>query len=431
MKASRFNVPINYEGCVILYNSFKDNFILLDPKLYELFIKSVSEDKISNLIDSHPDFYNTLKINGQIIDKNIDEILELKKVSEKKDNDDSRFQLTINPTTNCNFKCWYCYENHNKNSKMSFNIQKNVLLFIDNLLKSDKLIRNFHISFFGGEPLLYFHECVLPIMTKSKEICQNYNVMFSTSFTTNGFLINQNIATELKKYFVEHIQITLDGHEKEHNLIRRNKNGSGSYKKIIENIFLLSKNSIKVFIRINYSNKNIENIKNIAQDFLHFDTNALEYITFSFHKVWQEKDTKILRDRVIDNINYFRELGFKATSNLIPNYVFNPCYADKRNHALINFNGDVFKCTARDFKTENKEGVLTENGIQWNEKYYDRLNIKFKNIPCMDCIIMPICNGGCSQHAIENRGKNYCVYNFDRERMLEVALYKCIESFEG
>ncbi|WP_134790028.1 SPASM domain-containing protein, partial [Flavobacterium psychrophilum] len=97
------------------------------------------------------------------------------------------------------------------------------------------------------------------------------------------------------------------------------------------------------------------------------------------------------------------------------------CYADKRNHATLNYNGDVFKCTARDLESKSKEGYLNEEGIiEWNEKFEDRMDSKFKNPPCLKCSILPICNGGCSQQAIEHKGIEYCVYNFDENRKLDI-----------
>ena len=103
-------------------------------------------------------------------------------------------------------------------------------------------------------------------------------------------------------------------------------------------------------------------------------------------------------------------------------FVRNSCYADKKNHATINYNGDLFKCTARDFETKNREGFLDENGnLVWNEKYDVRLNSKFKNKPCLDCRILPICNGGCSQQALEHIGIDYCVNDFDEIKKTNIV----------
>lgn len=45
------------------------------------------------------------------------------------------------------------------------------------------------------------------------------------------------------------------------------------------------------------------------------------------------------------------------------------CYGDHANHFIVNYNGDLYKCSARDFTKENREGVLTSDGdLEWNEK---------------------------------------------------------------
>jgi uncharacterized protein len=105
------------------------------------------------------------------------------------------------------------------------------------------------------------------------------------------------------------------------------------------------------------------------------------------------------------------------------------CYGDHRNHATINYNGEVFKCTARDFTNANSEGMLSDNGrIIWNDKFEKRMNIKFKNKPCLECKIMPLCNGGCSQQAIENEGVDYCIYDFDEDKKKKMVIEKFLEA---
>jgi uncharacterized protein len=98
---------------------------------------------------------------------------------------------------------------------------------------------------------------------------------------------------------------------------------------------------------------------------------------------------------------------------------------------VINYNGDVFKCTARDFTTKRRDGFIDENGeLVWeNDSLNKRMNAKFKNKPCLKCRLLPVCNGGCSQHAIENIDENgeageYCVHEFDESRKDQVVFDK-------
>ncbi|XOD68492.1 MAG: hypothetical protein ACMUEM_05105 [Flavobacteriales bacterium AspAUS03] len=60
-------------------------------------------------------------------------------------------------------------------------------------------------------------------------------------------------------------------------------------------------------------------------------------------------------------------------------------------------------CTVHYFTWEIKEGILSSQGIvNWNEKYYQRFDAKFKNLSCLKYLILPICKGDCSQQAIES-----------------------------
>lgn len=68
---------------------------------------------------------------------------------------------------------------------------------------------------------------------------------------------------------------------------------------------------------------------------------------------------------------------------------------------IVNYNGDVYKCTARDFAKTKREGKLNEDGtITYEESYYKRMNALYSNKTCQECIIFPICDV-CSQKRLE------------------------------
>lgn len=91
----------------------------------------------------------------------------------------------------------------------------------------------------------------------------------------------------------------------------------------------------------------------------------------------------------------------------------------------INYNGEIFKCTARDFTDSTGEGRVDVDGsIVLNDRYEKRLNAKFNNPPCRECRILPLCGGGCSQQALEHEDVDYCVYNFDEEQKTQAIVNK-------
>ncbi|GAL77299.1 arylsulfatase regulator [Algibacter lectus] len=340
------------------------------------------------------------------------------------DINDELFSLMVLPTMNCNFKCWYCYESHIKGSKMQEPALNKIKLLLNNKFNTMQNMKNFHLSYFGGEPLLYFDDVVLPTLRHTYNLSKQHNISLFTHFTTNGFLINDYVMENLVKYEVNSFQITFDGNKENHNKVRYVSKTRGSYDGIVSNIKRLVRSNIKVSLRINYTNDNIDGLYDILDSFQDLSMDNRKKITLHMQRVWQEKKTEGLFQKSRQVSDKFNEFGFQLPNPKALNTLRQSCYADKKYQAAINYNGDVFKCNARDFKKENREGILNDKGeIEWNAQFYDRMSIKLKNKPCQECSIMPICGGGaCSQYALERKNEDFCIHDFDEKSKKNVIL---------
>ncbi|VDH03006.1 radical SAM/SPASM domain-containing protein [Bergeyella zoohelcum] len=430
MKYSQFNTMLPYDGGYALYNSFENKVIFLEYELKEILHAAVQEG-IESLATVHPEFYAYLVQENFLVENDVDEIQKVKDISIKVDNNHRMFFLTINPTMNCNFKCWYCYETHIKDSK--FEVSDSIKKFISHQTSQPEM-ETFTLSFFGGEPLLYFKKDVVPILDHAVEECTKNNISLHISFTTNGYLIDEYfIEYFVKKNLHIGLQITFDGYGEEHDKVRFVNQKKGSYKEIVRNIKkLLEYSHFFVRARINYTNENLQNCHKIIEDFNTVPREIRENnLLFDFHRVWQNDQLDNLSEVLKDNESRMREQGFKTSATYSPNNVQDSCYADKRNSVTVNYNGDLYKCTARDFLPENRVGFLSEEGeLIWeNNSLERRMQSKFNNAPCLKCKILPLCNGGCSQHAIEHLeiGDEYCVYHGDENEKDKVILTKIEE----
>lgn len=51
----------------------------------------------------------------------------------------------------------------------------------------------------------------------------------------------------------------------------------------------------------------------------------------------------------------------------------------------------------------------SDGNIIWNSLHSKRDEVRIQNKQCKQCSVFPICGGGCSQIALENAGKDYCI----------------------
>lgn len=359
----------------------------------------------NNLEIKNNTLFKNLKAAGFLIDDSIDEFNIL---LHRRNNDvfynNNVFRLTILPTLECNFNCWYCYEKH-PTSKMTDKTLKSLILYIDNIIKTKPMYK-FQLDWFGGEPLLYFDEVIYPMSQIIKKMLSKSNIQFANTITTNGYLIN-NYIENLNEINLNDFQITLDGTRNVHNRIRHIKNNVGSYDMILNNINNLCSvvNDISVTLRINYTNETLNGLASIIDDIK--DENKHK-ITIVMQRVWQTINKEEDHSGVLENqVESMRNKGIDVCSDRTRYNKGCICYADSVNHMVVNYDGKLFKCTARDFTNSKfSVGYIDDNGNPClNNNYYKHfLKAPFDNESCRECLYVPICLGVCSQKFVELGG---------------------------
>ena len=344
-----------------------------------------------------PKLLDTLKKIDIVIPDELNQ-LDLIRINNRANIFDNRsYRLTINPTLECNFKCWYCYEEHPQ-GRMSESVMSAVINHIKKKIEVEKIV-NLQLDWFGGEPLLYFDEVMYPLLVQIKKIADEHRVLFASSATTNGFLIDEEKVKKFEEVGLNSFQITLDGNKKQHDKIRFTSKKEGSFDQIIKNINLLAQmKKVDIALRINYIEKTLINIEGIIPE---LSEQAKAKVTVKFQQVWQDSAKKQVCSEECEN--KFVNLGLKVDQSRFntKGYV---CYADKMQQALINYDGKVFKCTARDFTTYPEDGMLLDSGdIEWKTSHVAKRFGKatFENKHCLACNLLPVCFGPCSQKMVE------------------------------
>ncbi len=353
----------------------------------------------------YPTTFKYFEKQGFITTDDVDEISILLYRNRQAVFTDKNYMLIINPTLECNFRCWYCYEEHNQGF-MSQEVMTRIKRHIRYMIEKEK-ITSLTLSWFGGEPFLYFDEIVYPLSLFAQKLCSENGIPFFSNATSNGYLIDKDVALKMVEIKLNHLQITLDGDENRHNKIR-NANGSPSFQKIIDNINLLLEMSkdVTITLRINYDKKtlfvsNWNNVLNL------FHTKYRNRICVDFQQVWQTMtENQGENHKVLELQSLCSKLGFQLQSNAVLFHLGCGCicYGDKYYHAELNYDGKVYRCTSRGYTEKQLMGELGEDGIiKWNEKMMAKRYSKapFENELCLTCKYLPLCLGFCSQKLLE------------------------------
>lgn len=389
MKQSKYNTIVSLGKQQVLYNTITNKFVVLSDAIKEA-LKCETVSPLSLKLES----------NNYLVKDDVDEKQMIESLFVQRRFSSKVYQLTLNTSLDCNLCCWYCYETHAKKTNMSLELVKNILLHLEIKSQADPF-KILELSFFGGEPLLNY-KAIKALLEGVKMLSERFDFDIHLTFVTNGTLINQKYV-ELLKEFKVRFQITIDGNKDTHNNTRKYKSkllGTDSYGRIMDNLKLLNEQEAEFYfiVRVNYETDTLKSISKLMADLEFLDKRRT---ALSLHRVWQHKATEEDSALLIDAINYINSMGFVVSTFPLATNLEN-CYADNYNQAIINYDGNVYKCTARDFSSEQPSGKLNSLGlIEWNAPLLlDRLAL---DIPqkCKDCLLLPSCTGICSQKKVE------------------------------
>ncbi|SHJ67206.1 radical SAM/SPASM domain-containing protein [Bacteroides stercorirosoris] len=416
-KVSGYNIEVDYCNGVLLYNTLTNKLLPVsfeDYTVIETLMEHLPEFEVK-----FPRLYQAFLKSGFIVPFNFDELAYIKLQNKRCVFMNRDYHLTVNPTLDCNLKCWYCSVSyagakHNK-ERMSDDMVESLKKHIE-FLGTRQKANSILLDWFGGEPLMYFDEVIRKISDTALRLSEQNKFVFRQQMTTNATLLDEDKIRYMKDAHFRFLQISIDGNEYRQNLIKHYANKRGSYRDVISNINLLTEiiPDISICLRINCDRQTLKHVTDVIND---FTEQSKKCITVDFQRVWQVPCTDEMRRQLANVKATFESEGFASHFWAYRPLTFKCCYADNINHYVVNYNGKIFKCTARDYGDELMIGNLSSSGqILWNDSLLSKMFEKsgFENDMCEKCKMLPICMGPCIQKNYERRINNQpvvCMYD--------------------
>lgn len=142
-------------------------------------------------------------------------------------------QVAFDITNKCNFRCLHCFNNSSENNRMPDELtDRQVLRFVKDLVAMKPL----NVCICGGEPLLRFN-----LVLRVAKLLSSAQI--TVSMVTNGFLLTNKKARQLKEAGVKRIQVSLDGAKKETH--ERMRQMLGSYEKALDSLRIFKKSGFE------------------------------------------------------------------------------------------------------------------------------------------------------------------------------------------
>ena len=253
---------------------------------------------------------------------------------------------TILTTTDCNARCFYCYEKGRPRRPMSHDTALRTAQYIIDHCEKQKV----SISWFGGEPL--FNKSVITT------ICNRLSeagIDYSSSMISNGYLFDDNTVKEaVGTWRLRSVQITLDGTETIYN---RSKayiyKGINAYQRVIANIHRLLDADIRVSIRLNIDEHNADNLMELADE-LYQEFGSHDKLTVYLHMLFEmsdgsvaikhEQERKMMFEKMKEIEAKLADYGLYEIKPLSEGIKINHCMADSDQSVVIDPSGNIGKC---------------------------------------------------------------------------------------
>lgn len=294
---------------------------------------------------------------------------------------------TILPTTGCNARCVYCYEQNYAVRTMTGETARQLVDFICETRHDDQIT----LSWFGGEPLIG-HKTISYICRRLTE----RGVPFRSGMVTNASLFTKELVHEAKKCWnLEKVQVSLDGDR--HDYMERKQYMDPvrhNYDVVMGAIRDLSDEGIRATLRVNYDKENISRLRPFLDE-IKAEFGRDHHVTLYLSALYQENNKPYyveLEREMFALKRYMDESGINQyAGSEIWNASFrvNYCMADGLDKSIvIDPDGRFFDC---EHMPEGRSWGNIFDGIT-DRKLFDKLSAPA--VPaekCRECPYLPQC----------------------------------------
>lgn len=321
--------------------------------------------------------------------------------------------FTVLPTTACNARCAYCFEQDAPILTMDEAMAHRVADYIATASGGEKV----SLSWFGGEPL-----CNIPaIRTICRDLRQR-SVPFDGIMTSNGYYLTPSVACEAREdWHLNRIQITLDGTKDVYKRIKRYVgNPEDPFARVITNIEGALNSGIHVTIRLNMDCDNADDLWQLVdqigprfagQKDCYFSVVPLQPFTCEIN----EFPNLALKEKAYRKIiSKAAEFGLSRPTTFSQAMPINHCKADNDGCEVILPDGHIGKCVHRlnapyvgHIESTERNAALLSSWKQEQQEFPS----------CTDCPLYPLCirtadcawfRHGCDAFSRQLRIENKC-----------------------
>ena len=299
---------------------------------------------------------------------------------------------TVLTTTDCNARCFYCYQAGRAHIGMSAETADEFVKYI----VAHKAEGSVKIHWFGGEPLVG--------MARIEQVCsalRERDIEYSSKMTSNGYLFTEDVVEKaVRDWKLTRVQITLDGTEEIYNRTKAyhgiGATTSSPYQRVLAHIQSLADHEVKVSIRLNLDKHNYDDLASLVDElgerFAHND-----YISVYAHVLFEnegfepiqrnDEEDDVLHKRQLELETRIAEVGLSKAPTSLPSLKVYGCMADSPGTTVVYPDGRLFKCqhtTPGDDYGSLEQGVTRkENADKFKQLvHYDE---------CDECALYPNC----------------------------------------
>ena len=369
------------DGLLLLHNMTKE-MVLLTKEEQQVFEQNPAD--LPELISRWylvPTDYDDCKLSQQY--SHVARIMEVPKKNIR--------GYTIMTTSDCNARCFYCYELGQARRPMTEETANQVADYIIKHCGGEPV----SIEWFGGEPL--FNKPVISLIVKR---LKEADIKFNSTMISNGYLLDAETVKEAHdEWHLNNVQITIDGTEQTYNRVKAYiYKGVNAYERVMENIGHLIKAGIGVQIRMNIDKHNAEDLEQVAEE-LHDrfgeSPNLMAYLHLLFldekkrSGAWDEEIRKKLVARMSEIQEKLMAWGMFRHHHYDHTIRTNNCMADNDNSVVIQPDGYITKC--EHYTDSQHVGHISSDEFDAQKIAYFKEKGTILQEFCRQCVTYPTC----------------------------------------